>query len=134
MKIFHTVKKRLLLGAAFFCIVAAGGNGQLNAQPHNGTEQLPNRGFELYDNEGSSSIEPQGWNSFMTANASGIASSGKAQRLSKESGARPGGKGAYYLRVYSTEVLGIVANGNVTTGRINMGSATATAASNHNYT
>lgn len=135
MKIFHTVKKRLLLGAAFFCMAAAvGGNDSLNAQPHNGTEQLPNRGFELYDNEGTSSIEPQGWNSFMTANASGLASAGKAQRLTKESGGRPGGKGAYYLRIYSNEVLGIVANGNVTTGRINMGSTTATDASNYNYT
>ena len=46
MKIFLTVKKRLLLGAAFFCISAAG-NDFLNAQSHNGTEQLPNRGFEL---------------------------------------------------------------------------------------
>lgn len=133
MKILCSIKKRLLRGAAFFCIVTAGGSVAY-AQPHNGTEQLPNRGFELYDNENSSSIEPQGWNSFMTANASGIASAGKAQRLSKESGGRPGGKGAYYLRIYSTEVMGIVANGNVTTGRINMGSATATDASNHNYT
>lgn len=134
MKIFHTVKKRLLLGAAFFCMAACGGNGYLYAQPHNGTEQLPNRGFELYDNENSTSIEPQGWNSFMTGNASGITSAGKSQRLSKESGGRPGGKGAYYLRIYSTEVLGIVANGNVTTGRINLGSTTATDASNYNYT
>ena len=133
MNIFHTVKKRLLLGAAFFCISAAG-NDFLNAQSHNGTEQLPNRGFELYDNEGSSSIEPQGWNSFMTAVTSGITSAGQAQRLTKESGGRPGGKGAYYLRIYSTEVLGIAANGNVTTGRINMGSTTATAASNYNFT
>lgn len=135
MKIFHTVKKRLLLGAAFFCIVAAGGNGYLNAQPHNGTEQLPNRGFELYDNDGTSDIEPQGWNSFMTAvTANSTLAAGKSQRLSKESGGRTGSKGAYYLRVYSNEVLGVVANGNVTTGRINMGSMTATNAANYNYT
>ncbi|MDE5605861.1 MAG: hypothetical protein K2I68_00985, partial [Bacteroidales bacterium] len=116
-------------------MAAIGGNGYLNAQPHNGTEQLPNRGFELYDNENSSSIEPQNWNSFMTAVAgNSILASGKSQRLSKESGGRPGSKGAYYLRIYSNEVLGIVANGNVTTGRINMGSTTATDASNYNYT
>lgn len=134
MEIIYSVKKRLLRGAAFFCI-AFGGLGLLNAQPHNGTEQLPNRGFELYDNDGTKNIEPQGWNSFMTGVAgSSILESGKSQRLSKESGGRPGGKGAYYLRLYSTEVLGIVANGNVTTGRINLGSMTATDIANHNFT
>ncbi len=134
MKRFHFIKKRLAC-AAFFCIAAAGSPGDLNAQPHNGTEQLPNRGFELYDNEGSKDIEPQGWNSFMTAVAgNSILASGKSQRLTKENGGRPGTKGAYYLRLYSTEVLGIVANGNVTTGRINMGSTTATDKANYNYT
>lgn len=131
MGIIYTVKKGLLRGAAFFCI-AAGGLGLLNAQPHNGTEQLPNRGFELYDNEGNDNIEPQGWNSFMTANNSmGV---GQGKRLTKVKGGRPGSKGTYYLRIFSESILGVVANGNVTTGRINMGSMTATNLSNHNYT
>lgn len=107
----------------------------LQAQDLNGTQQLPNRGFEEYDNLGSSSVEPVGWNSFMTANsAGGLIDAGKAQRLDRVGGGRPGSNGSYHLRVYSTNVVGVNANGNVTTGRINMGSMTASDLSNHNFT
>ncbi|MCM1168940.1 MAG: InlB B-repeat-containing protein [Bacteroides sp.] len=104
-----------------------------SAQNINGTQQLKNRGFEEYDNLGTDNVEPTDWNSFMTANASGIASAGKARRLERVTERRPGTAGKYGMRVFSTEILGVNANGNVTTGRINMGSATATDASNHNF-
>lgn len=108
---------------------------QAVAQSINGTQQLPNRGFEEYDDLGTKNVEPVGWNSFMTANsAGGIVDLGKAQRLDRVSDRRPGTAGRYSLKAYSTTVAGVKANGNVTTGRINMGSATATDASNHNFT
>ena len=104
-------------------------------QEVNGTQQLLNRGFEQYDNLGSKNVEPVGWNSFMTARTSGgLVDMGKDQRLDREAGGRPSSAGTYCLKVYSTSILGINANGNVTTGRINMGSTTATDASNHNFT
>ncbi|MEG1718094.1 MAG: InlB B-repeat-containing protein [Bacteroidales bacterium] len=103
------------------------------AQNQNGTQQLINRGFEYFDNEGGDNIEPQGWNSFMSAVGS-MANMGKGKRLSKENGARPQGKGQYVLRIYSSDIMGLIANGNVTTGRINMGSMTPTNAANHNFT
>ena len=133
MKIYQTVKKGLH-NATLSCIIWMGGSLPLLAQPHNGTEQLPNRGFEIYDNEGSDNIEPWGWNSFMSAKtAGGLVDMGKAKRLDKMNGGRPGSKGNFFLKVYSNAVLGVVANGNVTTGRINMGSTTPTDASNHNF-
>ena len=111
-----------------------GGCLSLYAQPHNGTEQLPNRGFEVFENEGGDNIEPWGWNSFMSAKtAGGLVDMGKAKRLDKMEGGRPGSKGNFFLKVYSNAVLGVVANGNVTTGRINMGSTTPTDGSNHNF-
>lgn len=133
MKIYQTIKKGLH-NATLSCIIWLGGSFPLLAQPHNGTEQLPNRGFEIYDNEGSDNIEPWGWNSFMSAKtAGGLVDMGKAKRLDKMNGGRPGSKGNFFLKVYSNAVLGVVANGNVTTGRINMGSTTPTDASNHNF-
>ena len=134
---FMTVFSRNLKKAvACVCLGLAGTVSALHAQEYlNGTQQLPNRGFEEYDNVGSDNVEPVGWNSFMTArSAGGIVDMGKAKRLDRMSGGRPGTTGSYYLHVYSTEVIGINANGNVTTGRINMGSTSAADASNHNFT
>ena len=129
--------RRLATMYACLCLMAF--SNAVNAQEYlNGTQQLPNRGFEEYDNLGSSSVEPKGWNSFMTARTNSMTSMGQAQRLSRMGGGRPGTSGSYYLHVYSTAInLGITtinANGNVTTGRINMGSTSAADASNHNFT
>ena len=98
-----------------FCVLP-----EVSAQSVNGTQQLLTRGFEDYDNLGSKNVEPVGWNSFMTAKtAGGIVDQGKDQRLERTTERRPGTAGMYGMRVYSTTILGINANGNVTTGRIN---------------
>ncbi|MDE5609395.1 MAG: hypothetical protein K2I66_03300, partial [Bacteroidales bacterium] len=113
-----------------FCVMP-----EVSAQSVNGTQQLLNRGFEDYDNLGSKSVEPVGWNSFMTAKtAGGIVDQGKDQRLERVGDVRPGTAGQYSVRIYSTSILGINANGTITTGRLNMGSATATDPSNHSFT
>ncbi|MEG1762045.1 MAG: InlB B-repeat-containing protein [Bacteroidales bacterium] len=95
---------------------------------------MPNLGFEEYDNLNNSSIEPVGWNSFQTADCSGMACQGKAQRLKRSNDKRPGSVGSYSLHIYSNAIVGIVANGNVTTGKINMGSMTAINDANFNST
>ncbi len=107
---------------------------EVSAQSVNGTQQLLNRGFEDYDNLGEKSVEPVGWNSFMTAKTSGITSAGQDRRLERVSDVRPGTAGTYSVRIFSTQVLGINANGTITTGRLNMGSTTATDPSNHSFT
>lgn len=115
--------------------LALTGTGFLCAQSVNGTQQLPNMGFEEYDNLGDKTIEPVGWNSFYTANVgSSLIAMGQEQRLDRQSVVRPGSSGTYSMRVYATNVIGVNANGNVTTGRINMGSTTADNPANYNFT
>ena len=83
-------------------------------------EQFNNYGFEEWDNEGQSSVEPKHWNSFMTA--SGTFASMMSQQINYSTETRPGSEGSRSARIYSREInLGIMqitANGNVTTGRI----------------
>lgn len=115
----------------FLCGAGAG----LQAQSVNGTQQLPNRGFEEYDELNTDKVEPAGWNSFMTAKSSGgLVDMGKAKRLDRSVEKRPGSAGMYSLKAFSTEIIGVTANGNVTTGRVNMGSTNASDPSNHNFT
>ena len=70
--------------------------------------------------------EPLHWSSFLTSTG-GMKSLGiGGVSLSKEAGSRPGGNGEYCAKINATLVLGaIVAQGNMTTGCINMGSGTA---------
>ena len=49
-------------------------------------------------------------------------------------GGRPGTTGGSYLTIYSRSVLGVVANGNMTTGQIHAGSTSASSSNNYNYT
>lgn len=93
--------------------------------------QIQNPGFEEWDNEGTSSIEPSHWNSFMSGTGSmkGFAA---GQQVKKSSDAHSGNTSA---QIYARSVFGVVAQGNLTTGCINMGSTSATDANgNYNYT
>jgi len=93
--------------------------------------QIQNPGFEEWDNEGTTSIEPSHWNSFMSGTGSmkGFAA---AQQVQKSDDAHTGSVSA---RIYARSVFGVVAQGNLTTGCINMGSTNATDANgNYNYT
>ncbi len=96
------------------------------------TYQLPNAGFESWDNT-ALDAEPSYWNSFASSDGSfaGLASSPHHyHRL----GGRPGTVGGSYLTIYSTSILGIVANGNMTNGRIHAGGLSASSDKNYNYT
>ncbi len=93
--------------------------------------QLLNGGFEDWQNVSGGS-EPNHWNSFLTA--SGSFTSFGANQISVQNGGRPGSTGSKFLKMWSRSVLSLNANGNITTGRINMGSTSAANEANHAYT
>ena len=95
-----------------------------------GVYQFVDPGFEQYTADG----EPgNGWNSF--SSATGSLSFMKGQSPSPKH-VSPGANGTNHaVKIWSKSVYGIAkANGNLTTGIINMGSATPSSASNYNYT
>ena len=98
--------------------------GLLQAQTVN------NPGFENWENVGSSTEEPNDWNSFMTA--SGSLTMFAQQQLVRSAVVRPGTTGTYSALMWSRSTMGIVANGNLTTGQINMGNVVPTNSSNYN--
>jgi len=123
-----------------FCLVAFSFFGTLNAQTDS-IYQLPNSGFEEWymdsgGTNGSSGLCPVGFNSYHSAYCStGLLGTcqGVTQRCERVTDTRPGSEGEYSLRIFSNSVIGVRANGNVTTGRIYMGSMTANNAANYNY-
>lgn len=118
------MKKILLVGLSLFTVLTF-------AQ-----QQIGNSDFESWDNVGTEDVEPTNWNSFMSANCTlGVITCGFGQnkQVDRSTDFRPGSSGIYSARVYSISVLGVVANGNMTLGRINMGSTTASSSSNYNY-
>lgn len=94
--------------------------------------QLPNPGFEQWDGT-SATAEPANWNSFATADGT-YASMASTPHHYHRNGGRPGTSGSSYLTIYSTSIIGIVANGNMTTGRIHAGGMSASSSNNYNYT
>src|SRR5690554_5799050 len=123
------MKKRLFNFKSLLLIIATG----LLSMSTFAQMQIDNSDFEQWDDVGNSSEEPVNWNSFMTANCHlgllcGIA---QEQQIERTTDAH---SGTYAARIWSRSVFGVVANGNMTIGRINMGSSTATDDSNFNYT
>ena len=74
--------------------------------------------------------EPVNWNSFLSAG--GSLSGFAANQIASSTDVRPGTSGTLSCRIWSRSTFGIVANGNVTLGKINMGSTTPTSSSNYN--
>ncbi len=103
------MKKVLLFWIAVFVTLCA------NAQ-----YQLPNGGFENWPGESTS--VPSGWNTFSTATGSLAGMVSSAVQHERASGH----SGQYSCCIKPRDVfLGIIANGNFTTGRINAGSMSA---------
>lgn len=104
--------------------------------------QLPNAGFEYWDNNyANSSDEPTNWNGFPSSNCTVSIGCSTAQqtRHERSTDVRPGSTGNYSCKIYATVVniifSTITANGNITTGQINIGSTSASDASNnYNFT
>lgn len=95
-------------------------------------DQFYNYGFEEWKNEGASTVEPAHWHSFMSA--SGNFGFLMSQQIEPSNETRPGSDGNRSARIYSKSIVGITANGNMTTGRINAGSMNPTGSENYNYT
>lgn len=111
--------------------------------------QIENSDFEKFhtasvtnpsdENDVRTSDEPDYWHSFMSASNDGLAANMAWMAISTPHAfasnvTRPGSEGSKSLLVASAKVMGlIVANGTVTTGRINAGSITAANKANHSY-
>lgn len=94
--------------------------------------QLLNPGFESWEGSGLQD-KPSYWSSFPQSDGrwAGVAST--AQHYHR-TGGRLSNAGNSYLTIFSRKVLGICANGNMTTGRIHAGSTNAASTDNYNYT
>ena len=103
----------------------------IKAQPY----QLQNNGFESWSSTASDAI-PTSWHTFSDANCSLLIGCGTARTNHhyRRSGSRPGGSGSTFIEIYTKSVLSIKANGNMTTGQIQIGSSTASSTSNNNKT
>lgn len=92
--------------------------------------QLQNNRFENWG-----SNLPSNWNS--TNNASGTYSGllpGVSDLITKMSGSRPGGSGGYFVKIKPKSLILALANGTLTTGRMNAGATSASSSDNYNYT
>lgn len=96
--------------------------------------QFENRGFETWANFGSgnNTNEPVHWHSGMSA--SGTYSGFLSQQIEPSSVVRPGSSGTKSVKMWPRSVLGVTANGNLTNGRMNAGSMSASGSGNYNYT
>lgn len=116
----------LILGAA--CL------GARAQETLEGVYQIPNSDFENW----TSDVEPgNGWNSFSSARTSDLSkffaniAKSNSPKPSKYTSAHGG---SLAVELFSKEVAGANANGNLTTGIINMGSTTPANAANYNFT
>ena len=94
-----------------------------------------NGDFESWTGSGSNEV-PSNWHTFNQANCTMAlgCSSAKGNHHYKRSGHRTGGSGSYFVELYTKSILGIKANGNMTTGQIQIGSMTPSSTDNNNKT
>lgn len=105
-----------------FCLVSLGASAQF---------QIPNSDFERWDTEtykNNTGDAPVAWNSFLQGSG-GLQDAAAANQLSKSEEKRPGSNGSYSAKIVDRyidyKIVKAYAQGNLTTGCINMGSATA---------
>jgi len=96
--------------------------------------QFENPGFEQWD--GGNNDEPTGWNSYPSANCTMLVGCGtaKTKRHERSTEVRPGSTGQYSCLIYSKSVLGVVANGALTSGQMQLESLNMSSSSNGNRT
>jgi hypothetical protein len=95
-----------------------------------GQTQIGNSGFENWETVTGGS-EPTNWNGFLTAG--GTWAFAAQNQMEESTDVRPGSAGSKSCKIWSRSAFGIIANGNVTLGKINMGSTTPTDAANYNF-
>ena len=105
-----------LLGCA-----AVTANAQYQVQ-NGGFEEWETVSYQLQSGEAKTGEEPVHWNSFLTGTGTLKTVAGDNQ-LEKVEDPRPGSEGKYSAKLFARNVLSsIYAQGNLTTGCINMGS------------
>lgn len=120
--------KRFLL--FILLLVFSDVNAQSSRSKHQG--QLYNYDFEEWLGVGTKNVEPYHWHSFKSS--TGPFHYLLMQQIEPHSATRPGSDGKYSAHIFSRSIVGIVANGNVTNGRMNAGSMFPAGKSNNNYT
>lgn len=101
--------------------------------------QIPNGDFETwtYNTSKLPKTLPNNWNSFETAGGSMATASmslSGAGQVERSEVSRPNSKGSYSCRIWARSIMGKIAQGNLTSGRINAGHMTPTNINNYNYT
>lgn len=91
--------------------------------------QVTNSDFEAWGSV-SSGQEPNNWNSFLTAG--GSLSWAASDQCQSSTDIRPGSTGTKSAKIFSVSTFGVIANGNLTLGKINMGNASPSSTSNYN--
>lgn len=95
--------------------------------------QFDNSGFEEWTTRWTEAAsEPVHWHSGGTA--TGTFAGFLSNQIEPSAQTRPGSTGSKSVHIFPTSVLGITANGNMTNGRMNAGSMSATGSDNYNYT
>lgn len=101
-----------------------------------GVTQIGNGDFEDWRGVTSSNHAPSNWNSFETGEGS-LISYAKGQQVAMAEDHRPGSDGLYCADIFSRKITVVIvskdAQGNLTTGCINAGSATVDGKENYNY-
>jgi len=90
--------------------------------------QLPNPSFEAWHASAEDFVEPNGWHSFESA--TGALALAAGHHIDKSEDAHSGAASA---RIFSTSIFGIIANGTMTTGRMNADAMSAVDPANHAY-
>lgn len=90
--------------------------------------QIANQGFEAWHTSTGEYVEPNAWHSFMSA--SGDFALLLSNQIEKSSDAHSGNASA---RIFSKDMLITIANGTMTTGRMNADAMSATDTKNHAY-
>ena len=129
------MKKQITQSLFLIVVFVFLGIGKMYAQEQR--YQLRNSDFEtpFVPSPGSSSVgtEPQYWHSFGSVTGSLASTARNANHISQSTDTRNGI--GYSARLSARNViLGIIANGNLTTGRVNAGNMTASNPANHNFT
>lgn len=95
--------------------------------------QITNGDFETWTFDGANL--PNYFNSFQTADGlfSGLAYDKNNRQVKRSTDKRPGTTGSYSCSIWSRKVSGVVAQGNLTTGRVHAAAMSATGKNNYNY-
>ena len=96
--------------------------------------QVENGGFETWTFDGENL--PDHWNSFQTADGTWASTGYSAgnRQVKRSTDHRPGSAGSYSCSIWSRKIMTVVAQGNLTTGRLHAGSTSASNSGNYNYT